>query len=280
MDARLQRRIQRYGWDKAACAYEAGWKESLAGVQAELLHIAEAKPGDRVLDVACGTGLVSLPLAEAVGPKGRVVATDISDKMIESVRHEAATRGLTQLTALRADAENLEMTPDASVDLVTCALGLMYVVDPSKTMAEALRVLKTGGRAVFAVWGERAKCGWAELFPIVDARVKSEVCPLFFRLGTGATLAQDMAGAGFADVGSVRLNCRLPYRDDRAAVEAAFAGGPVALAYDRFDAPMRAAAHRDYLASISRFRTPHGYRIPGEFVVGWGYKRRENRSSR
>lgn len=272
MDARLQRRIQRYGWDKAADAYEAGWKESLAGVQAKLLRIAAPAPGEHVVDLACGTGLIALPLADAVGPSGSVVATDISDKMIDAIRSKAAARGLAQLSAFRADAENLEMTPDASIDLVTCALGLMYLADPAKAMAETLRVLKTGGRAVFAVWGERARCGWANIFPIVDAKVKSEVCPLFFRLGTGSTLEQAMTSAGFADVGSVRLNYELPYKDDRAAIEAAFAGGPVALAYDRFDEPTRAAAHRDYLASIRRFRTAEGYRIPGEFVVCWGSK--------
>ena len=272
MDPRLQRRIQRYGWDKAAEAYEAGWTESLADAQAELLRVACAKPGENVLDLACGTGLVSLPLAEAVGPTGRVVATDISDNMIDRVRHAAAARGLVQLVAFQADAEDLERAPDNSVDLVTCALGLMYVADPAKAMAEALRVLKPGGRAVFAVWGERSNCGWADIFPIVDARVKSTVCPLFFRLGTGSALAQEMAAAGFIDVDTSRLASTLPYRDDRAAIEAAFAGGPVALAYDRFDEATRAAAQRDYLASIAPFDTPDGYRIPGEFVVSWGFK--------
>ncbi|MDJ0513991.1 MAG: class I SAM-dependent methyltransferase [Methyloceanibacter sp.] len=272
MDARLQRRIQRYGWDKAASAYEAGWRESLAPVQVKLLDLANARPGERVLDLACGTGLISLPLAEAVGSRGRVVATDISGEMIERVCHAAIASGLTQLTAVRADAEILDMVPEASVDMVTCSLGLMYVADPTKAMTEVLRVLKVGGRAVFSVWGERANCGWADIFPIVDAQVKSQVCPLFFRLGTGSTLAEEMTSVGFANVDSVRLDYKLPYKDDSAALVAAFAGGPVALAYDRFDAATRDATHRDYLASISRFRTPQGYRIPGEFVVCRGTK--------
>lgn len=272
MDARLQRRVQRYGWDKAAQAYEAGWKESLADVQAELLRLADAKPGDHVLDVACGTGLVSLPLAEAVGSQGRVAATDISEKMVDRVKRAADARGLTHFDAFRAEAEALDGVPDESFDLVTCALGLMYVPDAAEAMAEALRVLKPGGRAVFAVWGERAKCGWADIFPIVDARVKSEVCPLFFRLGTGSTLAHEMASAGFVGVKTSRLTSRLPYADDGAAIKAAFIGGPVALAYDRFDALTRAAADREYLASIAGFHTPDGYRIPGEFVVCRGYK--------
>jgi ubiquinone/menaquinone biosynthesis C-methylase UbiE len=273
MDAKLQKRVQRYGWDKAVEAYEAGWKESLADAQAELLRMADARPGEHVLDVACGTGLVSLPLAKVVGPCGRVVATDISEKMIDSVRRAADALGLTQFDAFRADAEALDRAPDASFDLVTCALGLMYVPDTAKGLAEAFRVLKPGGRAVLAVWGERSKCGWSDIFPIVDARVKSEVCPLFFRLGTGSTLAHEMASAGFTDIETSRLISELPYADDRAAIEAAFVGGPVALAYDRFDEPTRTVAHQEYLASIAPFRTTDGYRIPGEFVVCRGYKK-------
>ncbi|MEM9682896.1 MAG: class I SAM-dependent methyltransferase [Pseudomonadota bacterium] len=275
MDAKLQKRVQRYGWDKAAATYEAGWKESLADAQAELLDLARPMPGERVLDLACGTGLVSLRLADAVGPSGQVVATDISDRMIDHIRRVAIALGLTQVDAFRAEAETLDMVPDASFDLVTCALGLMYVTDTATAIAEAYRVLKPGGRAVFAVWGERAKCGWADLFPIVDARVRSEVCPLFFRLGTGSTLAREMEAAGFADIETSRVTSRLPYADDAAALEAAFVGGPVALAYDRFDEATRDAAHREYLASIAAFRGPTGYRIPGEFVICKGWTREQ-----
>ncbi|MEM0990265.1 MAG: methyltransferase domain-containing protein [Pseudomonadota bacterium] len=272
MEANLQRRIQRYGWDRAADAYEDGWKDPLAPAQNDLLLKAEAWPGEHVVDLACGTGLVTLPIARVVGRGGRVIATDISERMVEVVRAEAAAQGLTQVHAHRADAESLDVIPDNSVDLVTCALGLMYVANPLRAMTEAFRVLKPGGRAVFAVWGERRNCGWAEIFPIVDARVKSAVCPLFFRLGTGATLAREMDEAGFYGVESTRLETRLDYPDARAALQAAFAGGPVALVYHRFDAATREAVHREYLASIRPFRTATGFSIAGEFVVARGFK--------
>lgn len=272
MEARLQRRIQRYGWDKAAGAYETGWKRSLAPAHAETLRLAEARSGEQVLDMACGTGLISLPMAEAVGPAGRVIATDLSDEMVFALRDTAAMRGLGQLETFRADAEAVPDIADASLDLVSCALGLMYVPDPARAIAEAHRVLKPGGRTVVAVWGERSKCGWADIFPIVDARVQSSVCPLFFRLGTGSALPQLLDSQGFEDIHTTRLTCTLPYPDDAAAIEAAFVGGPVALAYDRFDAATRAAAHAEYLASIAPFRTADGYRIPGEFVVCRGVK--------
>ncbi|MEM0908385.1 MAG: methyltransferase domain-containing protein [Pseudomonadota bacterium] len=272
MDAKMQRRIQRYGWDKAAERYETGWKASLAPAQAALVAEANAQPGERVVDLACGTGLVTLRLAEAVGPHGEVVGADISQAMVDTLKRCACAQGLHHIRAIRSDAESLPRFASGRADLVTCALGLMYVADPEAAIGEAFRMLKPGGRCVVAVWGNRAACGWADIFPIVDARVKSTVCPMFFRLGTGRALEGALKGAGFEAIHLNRLNTTLPYGDDRAALSAAFEAGPVALAYSRFDAATRADVHREYLSSISPFWQSGGYRIPGEFVIARGTK--------
>lgn len=267
MRSQLQHRIQRYGWDKAVSDYEDGWKDSLALVQAELVKTADARAGEHVLDLACGTGLVTLPLAEAIGPDGRIVATDISEKMIEELERVAFAIRATNIEAKRADGESFDMFEDQSFDLVTCALGLMYFPEPMKTFRQSLRVLKPGGRAAFAVWGARKNCGWADIFPIVDARVKSEVCPMFFRMGTGSVMANELREAGFVNVKEQRISTVLPFANDEGALTAAFTGGPVALAYGRFDEKTRNAAQEEYLASIAPYRSKNGYEIPGEFVV-------------
>lgn len=267
MHAKLQRRIQRYGWDKAVEHYDQGWRDSLREAQDKLLDMAAAAPGNHVLDIACGTGLVTFPLADAVGPTGRIVATDISQKMVDHVAQEASQRGYTQIDAFRADAESLCSLEDGQFDLITCALGLMYVPEPLEAMKHVTRLLKPGGRAVFAVWGARKNCGWADIFPIVDARVETDVCPMFFRLGTGSVMAMEMEQAGLISIDEVRFQTQLPFETDEAAIEAAFIGGPVALAYDRFDPETRESAHTEYLNSIASFWSADGYRIPGEFVV-------------
>ncbi|MEL7042310.1 MAG: class I SAM-dependent methyltransferase [Pseudomonadota bacterium] len=272
MNARFQIRIQRYGWDKACEHYETGWKNSLAPAQEKLLALCDVQTGERVLDLACGTGLVTVPLADAVGSAGQVVATDLSDRMVEHTRGVSRERGLDQVITMRADAENLSEFEDDSFDLVTCALGLMYCPEPSAALREAFRVLKPGGRAVFAVWGARKNCGWAEIFPIVDARVHSSVCPTFFHLGTSNILAAEMKNAGFATVETHRLSCDLPYPDAKTAIDAAFIGGPVALAYSRFDEATRDEVRREYLSSISDYQQGSGFKIPGEFVVNYGAK--------
>jgi ubiquinone/menaquinone biosynthesis C-methylase UbiE len=266
MDPQLQRRIQRYGWDRAVDYYDASWAAQLEPAQKILLTLAALEPGERVLDIACGTGLVTFRAAEGVGPGGAVVATDISERMLQYTEREAARRGLTHVRCLRMGAESLEFDQGA-FDAVLCALGLMYVPDVPAALAEMHRVLAPAGRAVAAVWGARARCGWADIFPIVEARVKSDVCPMFFQLGTGDTLAEHFRRAGFGNVVTKRISTELWYDSDDAATDAAFAGGPVAMAYSRFDETTRASARADYVASIAPYRSESGYRIPGEFVI-------------
>ncbi|MCH8182071.1 MAG: methyltransferase domain-containing protein [Proteobacteria bacterium] len=271
MDARLQRRVQRYGWDKAVDDYEAGWRAQLEPAQSLMLDMAALRPGERVLDVACGTGLVSFRIVDAVGEDGAVLGTDISGEMIEAARRLAAERNIGNARFERCDAEDLCLDVEP-FDAALCGLGLMYVPDPVKALEEMGRLLKPGGRAGAAVWGARAKCGWADIFPITDARVASEVCPMFFHIGTRDMLARSFAEAGFTDVRSERLEVTLIYSSDDEALAAAFRGGPVALAYNRFDDATKKAVHTEYLRSIAAYRTGEGYEIPGEFVVAAGVK--------
>ena len=142
--------------------------------------------------------------------------------------------------------------PDNSFDVVLSALGLMYVPNPELAIGEMHRTLKEGGTAAAAVWGQ---------------------CPLFFQLGTGDSLKNAFERAGFRQIRSERIKTALGYPNAEAALTAAFAGGPVALAYSRFDDQTRNEAHAEYLDSIAAFRNSDGrYGIPGEFVVVAGVK--------
>lgn len=271
MEPKLQRRIQRYGWDKAADSYEQYWQQQLQPAQTKLLEMAGLQRGEAVLEVACGTGLITFPAAAEVGAEGKVVATDISEQMVELGRASTAARGFSHISWLRRDAEDLQL-PETDFDAALCGLGMMYFPDPLQALKEMKSALKPGGRAVAAVWGKRAHCGWAEIFPIVDARVQSEVCPLFFQLGTGDLLKQTFLAAGFGEVVLERISTTLHYASAEDACGAAFIGGPVALAHARFDERTRQEAYAEYLDSIAGYRNGNGYNIPGEFVVVRGCK--------
>lgn len=265
VEARLQRRVQRYGWNKAAAHYEGFWSTQLRPAQDLMLALAALTPGERVLDIACGTGLVTFRAADAVGPHGFVAASDISEDMVEAVAATAAARGISG-DFRRMDAETLDH-PDGAFDAVLCGLGLMYVAEPPNALREMRRVLRPGGRAAAVVWGARKNCGWAEIFPIVERRTASDVCPMFFALGTGSTMAESFRSAGFSDVREQRISVPIVFPNADAAVGAAFVGGPVALAHSRFDDATRDSAYAEYLASIDAHRQGDAYHVPGEFVA-------------
>jgi ubiquinone/menaquinone biosynthesis C-methylase UbiE len=227
--------------------------------------MADLQPGERVIDIACGTGLVTLPAARMVGASGYVLGLDISASMVAEASAIAFQERLDHVQFARADAENLGDADGFDVSL--CSLGLMYVPAPVGALNEMHRVLRPSGRVVVSVWGERRNCGWAELFPIIDARVHSEVCPMFFSLGTPGAIEAALERAQFVEIESTRLSVELVYRDDDEAVGAAFLGGPVALAYGRLSAADKIAAEHDYLNSLAAYHTSDGYRVPGEFVI-------------
>jgi len=271
MEPALQKRVQRYGWDKAAVYYENFWHHNLRPAQDQLMEFAAIQPGERILDIACGTGLISFRAAELTGNTGYVLGTDISDKMVDICRQSAIEKNLTNIEFDRMEAETLKV-PESSFDLALCALGLMYVTDPALALKEMYKALKPGARAVSAVWGRRQYCGWAEIFEIVDKRVSSEVCPMFFYLGNPTVLDVHFANAGFKDLKTSTINTILHHKTDEEACGAAFAGGPVALAYNKFSDSVKSEAHIEYLDSIKQYKDKDGYKIPGEFVITIGYK--------
>jgi SAM-dependent methyltransferase len=197
--------------------------------------------------------------------------------MVDLTAHQCATLGLDWVRTARMSADALDVEA-GRFDAALCALGLMYVPDPRLALASMRRAVRPGGRVAATVWGERRNCGWAEIFPIVDARVASEVCPLFFGPGAPGALRDDFEQARFADIREQRQREVLEFRDEAALLTAMLRGGPVALAVKRFAAPVMAEVEREFLASVRAHRGADGrYRIPGEFVTVAG--RRQGRAS-
>ena len=115
-----------------------------------LLAYAAPQPGERVLDVACGTGSVARHVAPMVGAHGKVVALDISPAMLAVARTLPAPAGAT-ITWLDGDATRLAL-PDDAFDLVLCQQGVQFFPDRAAAVREMRRVLTDGGRVVLSVW--------------------------------------------------------------------------------------------------------------------------------
>ena len=113
-------------------------------VSVDLLGAAALQPGERVLDVACGTGLIARLADERVGSAGSVVGLDISPDMIGVAK---AASGDSAIDWHVGDATSLPF-PDGSFDVVLCQMGLMFMPDPVAAVASMRRVLAPGGRLV------------------------------------------------------------------------------------------------------------------------------------
>lgn len=121
----------------------------LRGVADAVLDAAAPQIGERVLDIGCGAGATSMMAAEAVGPEGLVLATDIAAPFIERVAERAAA--MPQVKTLVADAQVAEW-PETGFDVAISRFGVMFFSDPPVAFGNIRAALRPGGRIAFAAW--------------------------------------------------------------------------------------------------------------------------------
>lgn len=114
------------------------------------MSLAEPRPGQRILDVGTGTGIVALQAARRVEAHGRALGIDVASEMLDEARAEAATAGLTNVEFRKLDAQSLPFER-ASFDAVCSLFALAHVPDPAGALREMHRVLRPAGRLVLGV---------------------------------------------------------------------------------------------------------------------------------
>jgi SAM-dependent methyltransferase len=209
----VERQLQetRRNWRGRSSNWNA-WAERLErqqrGLNEPLIAEARIAAGLRVLDLASGTGEPALSIAAAVGPQGQVTATDLVAEMLAGARRRAAEKGLANMSFEVADMQALPF-PEASFDRVTCRLGLMYVPEPPRALAEARRVLRPGGRAAFLVWGGHEENDQFQVMDEVlwrELRIEPHEGPFApTRFGAPGLLAELFRQAGFVAVAERHL---------------------------------------------------------------------------
>ena len=107
--------------------------------------------GESVLEIGCGTGALTVPLATKVGERGRVVAVDISEPMLGAARQRVGEHGLRNVTLLHGDAQVFDFEP-AAFDLATSRMGVMFFADPAAAFRNIGSALKPKRRLIFACW--------------------------------------------------------------------------------------------------------------------------------
>ena len=201
--------VVRQEWTGAAPLWKK-WYEKLAAQTREatetVVREAQVASGMHVLDLASGSGEPAISLARAVGPQGRVVATDLVPEMLAAAREHA--RGLSNMEFHVADAERLPFG-DAEFDRVTCRFGLMFFPEVQRALAGVRRVLKPGGRVCFAVFASlEENPGFAVTMGPFLKRAKLPPphpdAPNVFRFADPAKLQRTLAEAGLKEARAVK----------------------------------------------------------------------------
>ncbi len=227
----------------------------------ELADLAAPRPGEHVLDLACGTGIVARVVRERIG-RGRLVGLDFDPAMLR-----VAESICPDVEWVEGDALALPFG-DAEFDLIVCQQGLQFVPDRPRCLAEAHRVLRSGGRLTFSVWTPLENSpGHAAVFAELGQRLGAEYArPVGWSLTDAGEIESLVRDAGFAEVGlsTQRKVSRFP--SARSFVESLLSGASkiTRAALAKLPEDSRAAFVGAVAARLAEFEGEDGVGLPME----------------
>jgi SAM-dependent methyltransferase len=237
-----------------------------------LVATAALQPGERVLDLACGSGLIARLAAQQVGPSGRVTGVDINASMLDVARSLPPPAGAS-ITWVQSSAEAMDL-PDAEFDAVLCQQGFQFFPDKPGALSEMRRVLVPGGRLAFSVW-----TGPGPFQIAIGEGLERQVDPDLarrFRLHRvvpdADTLHRMLVAAGFRDV-EIRqraMSVRLPPMDS--FLLSNLSGTPLAEALARVSEERRAALVAHVEAALQPYADRDGVSVPDEINIATARK--------
>lgn len=230
------------------------------------LNVAQLRPGEHVLDVGCGTGVVARLAAGMVGPEGTVAGLDVNAGMLAVAR--SVTPGDSPIEWHEASAEAMPF-PDAAFDAVLCQLSLQFVPDRAMAVREMRRVLKDGGRLVITLPGPAA-----ELFQVMADAMGRKMAPqaagfvlAVFALHQKPELESLLTGAGFQDVNIDAETRTLTLPPPKDFLWQYISGTPLAAAISGAGDDARTALEREVVSGWEKFRSGDGMKYQQRIVT-------------
>jgi ubiquinone/menaquinone biosynthesis C-methylase UbiE len=244
------------GWQLAGTSQEAYERHLVPAIFAPcaelLLDLAAPAPGERLLDVACGTGVVARLAAQRVGPQGRVAGADVNEGMLAVARTAAA--GLAPAIEWEPGDATALPFPGEAFDVVCCQQGIQFFGDQSAALREMHRVLAPGGRVAVAAWRPQEHSpGFTLLTELQQRHVSAEAAAILrgpFAAPDRSELRRLLTDAGFADVsiGIAIVTVRFPSAADFVRLQAA--SSPLGPHVDALDDQQLSALLDDARASF------------------------------
>lgn len=265
------RETMRRSWGERTREYARTAGPNTSAYAALLIGMVQPRPGERVIDVATGPGVVALAAAQAVGPSGQVLATDLTPAWSGLIAEAAAQAGLTNVSFREMGAEHLEV-PDGSFDLALCQFGLMFVPEPVQALREMRRALREGGRLGVVVWSTADQVHLFDTHRMVGAIAPppppEERMPTPLQLGEPGLIERLVAEAGWRDLVSDRLTLDFVVSDSEAHWQMAISGAPphVTAAVATLSAAESEKLHRSVIEHLESYRRDGEIRLPSEAI--------------
>jgi ubiquinone/menaquinone biosynthesis C-methylase UbiE len=231
-----------------------------------VVGLAHPSPGERVVDVACGTGVVARVAAARVGPSGSVAAVDLNPGMLRVARTVATTtRDSASIQWHEASADKLPF-PSSSFDIAYCQLGLQFFADRQAALREMHRVLVPEGRLALMVWrGIGESPGFQVLAEILETNIGPAAATIMrapFGLSDVSELRQLVEAAGFRDVEVHQRDGTVQFPSIERFVSSYIAGSPLAGHVSQANDAAREKLRADSAQVLGRHISDRGLSFP------------------
>ena len=261
-------------WHQIAEKFDI-WLPQLAPVGEALLAALAAQPGDRILDLASGTGEPALTLARRLSNQVNIFGVDAAEGMVQVARTKATKLGLTHITFQTMPAEQLSFE-DNIFDRALCRFGVMLFQDPLKGLTEMRRVLKPGGRFALAVWNTpetMPTLHWA--YKVFAPRLPPDKHPPLAKitsLGGPGVLENLIRRAGFTDVALETRVLHYQFASFKDYWDTVEASDILKMQFDALRADERRLIRNEVGQLAQVFVSAEGLRIPHEYLLASGTK--------
>jgi ubiquinone/menaquinone biosynthesis C-methylase UbiE len=256
-------------WQVAGSAPEVYERELVPAVFGPwapvVVELAHPSPGERVVDVACGTGIVARIAAARVGPSGSVAAVDLNPGMLNVARSVATNGASASIQWHEASADKLPF-PNSSFDIAYCQLGLQFFADRPAALREMHRVLVPEGRLALMVWrGIGESPGFQALAEILEENIGPAAATIMrapFGLSDASELNHLVEAAGFRDVKVDQRVGTIHFPSIERFVSSYIAGSPLAGHVSQANDAAREKLRADSAQALEKYINNHGLSFP------------------